>query len=1090
MLKNPIHLALSEKICYNYYVARDLAIYVVFYITETGKEKEDYIMISLLPHNKEAVAAVQNGLRQTNRVCVCNATGSGKSYIAMKLIENAVAEDRTVNMLYVTSYDTNLKEFIGKVRTNIGHVPNMHYALYSTMRPEKYKNISIIILDEFHRVGAQEWGKKVMTTIQKNPNARIVGFSATPVRYLDNRRNMATELFDDNIVYELSLRDAIVQGVLPCPHYTSCLIEVENIIRNYEKRKKTNRVLSTDTEFNLLLDEAKRNIAQAPGVEKVLTEKLDYQTGKYLVFCRNLEHMNEIADCCKEWFSHLKNGVRVYTVHSRQKTDEEYKAFLNDDSDCLRLLLCINMLNEGTHIPNIDGAILLRPTDSMNVYLQQVGRALSAAARSIPQIIDIVDNTVLMKPAMEMWRDTISSLKRQGKSDREVELLFDVSPREIRLLDILTMLEDMSVWDDWYALAENWYVEHGDLNIPKQYKTPEGLKLGRWLVAQRYNYHKGTLLAERKQALDKLHMVWDTFDYAWADGYRHAKEYFEAHGNLKMRNDYVCQDGYALGQWLNTNKDAYKKGKITEERFNALNRLGIIWNYLDYAWEIGYAHAKEFYLANGHLKMSYDYVCNDGYKLGSWIGNQRSKVRNAEKNGCPSVLSNEQKKRLDDIGMDWNPYETSKELGYAHAEEFFRKNGNLSVPDNYVSEDGFLLGRWLARKRVYYRKGRLSEEEIKRLESLHFVKTPLSERKRKLWEKGYAHAEAFFKEHGTLRVGSRKCPDGYCLTYWLTVQRKSYKEGTLPEEYIQRLNKLNMPWDKVGAFWEEGFDHAKQYLEEFGDLRIPVQYVCPDGFLLGGWITKRRLEYSTNVMTEEQIRRLDSLGMVWDVRDAAWEEGIAHAKAYFDANGHLNVQDKYVADDGYKLGKFVRHQRYSRSINRLTEEKIEQLNSVGMVWDIKTDMWANAYKHAKAYFEEHGNIEKMPKGYRTEDGNNLYAWLYLQRKHYRLGKLSAERIALLEALDIDWKPRSFEDMWEDSYALAEAYFKEHGDLLPLALYRTEDDKPLGNWILRQRKLYRDGLLSDDQIERLNRIGMVWKLVHRRTKAEIEADAKA
>jgi uncharacterized protein (DUF2384 family) len=425
--------------------------------------------------------------------------------------------------------------------------------------------------------------------------------------------------------------------------------------------------------------------------------------------------------------------------------------------------------------------------------------------------------------------------------------------------------------------------------------------------------------------------------------------------------------------------------------------------------------------------------------------------------------------------MDWHPNDTANETGYAHAEEYFRRNGTLSMPERYISEDGYPLGAWLAKKRTCYKKGKLSEAEIKRLEKLNFATNPLDERKRKLWEKGYAHAEEFFNEYGHLRVGEQKSPDGYGLGTWVVAQRKAYRDSKLPEEYVQKLNKINMVWDADTFRWEEGFVHAKQYVEEHGDCRVPVNYVCQDGFYLGTWILKNRRRYSNNELTEEQVARLNSLQMIWDSWDDYWEEGFAHAKVFFNANGHLNVPYKYKAADGYKLGQFITNQKRSFNLGQLTEEKIKRLNDIGMIWDVRANMWATAYKHAKDYFEKHGTLEKMPKGYLTEDGINLYVWLSLQRKQYRIGKLSADRVALLKTLNIGLEPRNHEDIWEDSFTHAEAYFIEHGDLLVPCFYRTKDDRPLGNWILRQRKLYRDGLLTEDQIERLNRIGMVWKI---------------
>ncbi|HQM02996.1 MAG TPA: helicase-related protein, partial [Ruminococcus flavefaciens] len=118
------------------------------------------------------------------------------------------------------------------------------------------------------------------------------------------------------------------------------------------------------------------------------------RSGKYIVFCANLEHMQDMMDKAKEWFRKVDKKPHIYSVYSDDPTaSKSFAEFKNDNDDThLKLLYCIDALNEGVHVPDISGVILLRPTISPIIYKQQIGRALSASKSRNPVIFDIVNN--------------------------------------------------------------------------------------------------------------------------------------------------------------------------------------------------------------------------------------------------------------------------------------------------------------------------------------------------------------------------------------------------------------------------------------------------------------------------------------------------------------------------------------------------------------------------------------------------------------------------------------------------------------------------------------------------------------------------
>ena len=111
------------------------------------------------------------------------------------------------------------------------------------------------------------------------------------------------------------------------------------------------------------------------------------------------------------------------------------------------------------------------------------------------------------------------------------------------------------------------------------------------------------------------------------------------------------------------------------------------------------------------------------------------------------------------------------------------------------------------------------------------------------------------------------------------------------------------------------------------------------GERLGQWVASQQWAYPKGKLTDEQVERLNRIGMYWGNRnDRQWNEGYQEAKRYFEAHGDLNVPADYVSPDGYNLGNWVKRQRYARlnpekSCAVLTEERIAKLDAIGMRWE-------------------------------------------------------------------------------------------------------------------------------------------------------------
>lgn len=176
--------------------------------------------------------------------------------------------------------------------------------------------------------------------------------------------------------------------------------------------------------------------------------------------------------------------------------------------------------------------------------------------------------------------------------------------------------------------------------------------------------------------------------------------------------------------------------------------------------------------------------------------------------------------------------------------------------------------------------------------------------------------------------------------YRLFVNGEGSKIVTERFEIIEQVHDCRVLFERLQASlsstWDHYFSEASIYYAEHGNLRVPVEYSTLAGLNLGSWVQLQRLIRNgkrIGNLTEAQIQRLDSLGMIWDDRaEFAWKRGLEHAKAYFEEHGNLLVPAKYKAKDDFALGHWILTKRKDRSNGRMTEEEIRQLDALGMAW--------------------------------------------------------------------------------------------------------------------------------------------------------------
>lgn len=547
-------------------------------------------MVDLLKHNQETYEKIKLAIVDgKKKIAVSHATGTGKSYLIVKLFEDFNSDKKLV--LVPSTYISNQIQALFEKY----HIQNAEVILYQKLIKMVDEDItamdySVIALDEYHHDTSKVWGEKVRKLIDTHPESIIFGTSATPIRA--DGVNTIDELFEGNCASGLSLSESIAKKIVPLPKYVGALYTLDDELERL--RKKVENATNTKEEkleFYKKINAMRSQIEKSYGMPIILNKHIKNREGKYIIFCKSKRHLREIKDTVIGWFktAGFKN-INAYEVYSDyENKDAEYKAFCEDTSHSLHLLFCVNMLNEGLHLENISGVLLLRPTRSSIVWHQQIGRAIEANNTNTPVIIDAVNNFSSAGQGMKL----LGEVKEAIVKEKENDLSFNDS--DFMDIDTFFVLENViqiqkmfneidgkleGSWDLYIKALVQYKEREGDCLVPQKHieflNDNIELKLGYW-VADIRQFTKGkqryVLTQERINQLNNLNFVWEK-DNSYTKFYRYALLYKNKYGHVHIKyRDQI--DGYKIGNAYDRLYKDYKKGKLTEEQVNKLKDIGI-----------------------------------------------------------------------------------------------------------------------------------------------------------------------------------------------------------------------------------------------------------------------------------------------------------------------------------------------------------------------------------------------------------------------------------------------------------------------------------------------------------------------------------
>jgi hypothetical protein len=387
---------------------------------------------------------------------------------------------------------------------------------------------------------------------------------------------------------------------------------------------------------------------------------------------------------------------------------------------------------------------------------------------------------------------------------------------------------------------------------------------------------------------------------------------------------------------------------------------------------------------------------------------------------------------------------SSWEASFGVLERFVERTGSAMVPRDLV-DGGIPLGRWVSKQRSRFRDGDLSPDRIRRLEALARWEWDPHQA---AWDEGFSRLHQFTERERHALVPAKHREDGYKLGQWVNVIRSRYQRKELPVDRIAALEALP-GWTWVGrqAIWDQGFTRLSDYEKEHGTTRVHKEYRV-DGFALGNWVAMQRRFNANGQLSAERIARLESLkGWSWNTLEDDWATGLERLQQFREREGHALVPQKHI-EDGYPLGRWVLIQRQTRS--KMAPERVRHREEIdGWAWDALEALWLRNFELLKdfAHRERHTQV---PYDFKI-DAVQLGIWVWKQRQDARLGKLRADRRALLEQIP-NWEWESSKDiaLWERNFQ----QFQRSPHLLRSSNCTDPDsrgDRLLRDWAAKQRQ---------------------------------------
>lgn len=803
------------------------------------------------PHQDEALANIATGLATHDRATVVMACGTGKSLVALWAAERhaartvlvlvpslalvrqllhewlretacerfsfiCVCSDPTVSkgsdelMVHQADLDFPVTTDSAVVRQYLERPFDGTRFVFSTYQSAQVvaegmpvdangqrRPFDLGVFDEAHKTASRDGTRFSFALEDANlPIGKRLFFTATPRHYdvrKKDKEGESTLVYSMDrpevygpVVHTLSFAEAARRGII-CDYkvvisvVTSAMVD-DHLLRHGETLVAGDAVKARQVALQVALQKA----VEKYGVSRIFTFHGSVKAAKSFTSADSEGIGQHLSD-----FATLHVSGEMPTA----RREEQMKAFREADKAVMSNARC---LTEGVDVPAVDMVAFISPRKSKVDIVQATGRAMRRAPGKevgyvmLPLFVEQAANESIedalkrtgfddlwdLLGAMKEQDDVLVDIIRQMQEDKgrtggyndsrfseRVEVLGpSVSLETIRNSITSECLENLAnFWDRMYGELLKFKSLHGHANVPKRDAT----SLDMWVSQQRHYYRAGKLLPCRQLKLELIGFEWSRNATAWEVKYNELCDFKKMYGHMM-----VPQDGFRpLNSWIQRQRDKNKTGKLEKDRVLRLNDIGFEWTPNDENWE------KYFNLLKEHREVHGDGSAPSATsKLGFWIARQRAKYMKGGLD-CKYI------ERLNILGFDWSPRDSQWDFRFSQLISYKAVHGNLDVPQRDPSG----LGQWISLQRKIKKSGALPEILAARLENIGFKWDALEAE----WDRRFEQLLDFKRNHGTLKVPHHEKTG---LGQWVSVQRRSKKQGRILPEREKRLNEIGFIW--------------------------------------------------------------------------------------------------------------------------------------------------------------------------------------------------------------------------------------------------------------------------------------------------------
>ena len=894
------------------------------------------------------------------------------------------------------------------------------------------------VFDEAHRTASKS--EQLFTKSLNTPVQKKLFMTATPRLYAPHLKSRAKE--EDILL--CSMDDVTIYGEIFHEIKFGKAIEL-NLLSDY----KIKIITVTNDEIKELID--RRYWIKLLGKEitaddlaKVWALLKSFNEANHVIsFHSRISRSKEFQSLVEKTIELLKNSkkevedVKTYHISGAYPTYQRSKILSEFIAQKKSLVTNARCLTEGVDVPAIDGVYFVDPKQNIIDIVQAVGRAI----RKKPTKYGYIIIPVFIKDEADAEEIIESSAFRQVWD--VVEAMKD---QDARLSHIIEELQELKGKKKFGSLNSREQAEERAL------KTD----LGNIFDLTDSILPKNIDLVHFVEQINvrTLEIVGRSWDERFGEykGFREMYKY-------EPKSESKIESEKSIGSWVLNQRGLYKKKKLQKDRINKLNFIGFVWDPFETSWEQQF---KDYKLFKEKENREPSYLSNVPKEklLVRWVSDQRE---NCKKNR----LSKSHLDKLNSIGFTWDQLEASWDQSFRDY-QIFKEKYDREPSQSSKDQSEIFINRWVGNQRKNYKKNKLSKDHLDKLKSITFVWSLLDSS----WDDSFDNYIKFKKEHNKEPNNNSKDKFEKLAATWATRQRVSYKKNELSKSRVAKLDSVDFIWDLAETSWDNNFKGYKSFKKKQGRFPSEESKDKSESFL-GSWAGGQRQKYKKNKLPKDRIDKLNLIGFVWDPLELSWNQEF---EEYQEFKKKFNKEPTvYSKSESEKfIANWAARQRIRYNKNKLSQDKIDNLNSISFTWDQLESSWNKLFEDYKN-FKERNNHEPSAiskENYVREIGR----WAGQQRKNYKKNKLSKERIDRLESIGFVWDllTTSWENLFESYKRFKEKYNRE-----PSSESKNKSENLIGSWVLHQRNDFKNGMIRKDRVKKLNEAGFIWQFLEKK-----------